>query len=67
MLRNEPHCVHVTTTGLLTPGSQSFAVFLAYYLNSGQFEGTSPIVFAFVGGLAFSIGMPADTTLADET
>ncbi|KDN59889.1 putative major facilitator superfamily transporter [Colletotrichum sublineola] len=35
---------------------QSYAVFLAYYLNSGAFPGASPIALAFVGGLSFSVG-----------
>lgn len=36
--------------------TQSYAVFLAYYINSGEFDGASDITFAFVGGLSFSIG-----------
>ncbi|KAH7347417.1 major facilitator superfamily domain-containing protein [Plectosphaerella cucumerina] len=45
--------VNMHTWGL----NSSFAVFLAYYLNSGQFDGTSPIVFAFVGGIAFCLAL----------
>ncbi|TQS32729.1 hypothetical protein Golomagni_06948, partial [Golovinomyces magnicellulatus] len=45
--------VNVHTWGL----NASFAVFLAHYLNSGQFDDTGPVVFAFVGGLAFSIAL----------
>ncbi|ORY66484.1 major facilitator superfamily domain-containing protein [Pseudomassariella vexata] len=37
--------------------NSSFAVFLAYYLRSGTFEGTSTIGYAFVGGLSLSIAM----------
>ncbi|KAL2879086.1 hypothetical protein SGCOL_005506 [Colletotrichum sp. CLE4] len=36
--------------------NSSYAVFLAYYLNSGAFPGASPISLAFVGGLSFSVG-----------
>ncbi|TQN69968.1 putative transporter MCH2, partial [Colletotrichum shisoi] len=36
--------------------NSSYAVFLAYYLNSGAFPDASPIVLAFVGGLSFSVG-----------
>ncbi|KAJ0276176.1 hypothetical protein CBS470a_010930 [Colletotrichum nupharicola] len=35
--------------------NSSYAVFLAYYLNSGAFPGASPITLAFVGGLSFSV------------
>ncbi|TDZ75028.1 putative transporter MCH2 [Colletotrichum trifolii] len=37
--------------------NSSYAVFLAYYLNSGAFPGASPIVLAFVGGLSFSVAL----------
>ncbi|KAM0322549.1 hypothetical protein ACHAQA_009396 [Verticillium albo-atrum] len=37
--------------------NSSYAVFLAYYINSGAFGDTSPITFAFVGGLSFSIAL----------
>ncbi|KAM0323756.1 hypothetical protein ACHAQA_008693 [Verticillium albo-atrum] len=45
--------INMHTWGL----NASFAVFLAYYLKSSQFDGTSPIVFAFVGGLAFALAL----------
>jgi hypothetical protein len=45
---------HLLTTA--TDNHQSYAVFLAYYINSGEFDGASDITFAFVGGLSFSIG-----------
>jgi hypothetical protein len=35
---------------------QSYAVFLAYYLNSGAFPEATPLILAFVGGLSFSVG-----------
>ncbi|KAI8194925.1 putative transporter MCH2 [Colletotrichum sp. SAR 10_86] len=37
--------------------NSSYAVFLAYYLNSGAFPGASPITLAFVGGLSFSVAL----------
>ncbi|WYZ35736.1 hypothetical protein EsH8_X_000383 [Colletotrichum jinshuiense] len=37
--------------------NSSYAVFLAYYLNSGAFPGATPISLAFVGGLSFSIAL----------
>ena len=37
--------------------SQAYAVFLAYYLTSNAFPGSSAISLAFVGGLSISIGM----------
>ncbi|GJC91114.1 putative transporter MCH2 [Colletotrichum liriopes] len=37
--------------------NSSYAVFLAYYLNSGAFPGASPIALAFVGGLSFSVAL----------
>lgn len=49
-------CVFLTnahTWGL----NSSYAVFLAYYINSGEFDGASDITFAFVGGLSFSIAL----------
>ena len=46
--------VNAHTWGL----NSSYAVFLAYYLRSGTIEGSSPLGFAFTGGLSISIGMP---------
>lgn len=46
--------VNAHTWGL----NSSYAVFLAYYLRSGTIIGSSPLSFAFVGGLSISIGMP---------
>ncbi|KAL2760043.1 hypothetical protein ACRALDRAFT_2038769 [Sodiomyces alcalophilus JCM 7366] len=37
--------------------NSSYAVFLAYYLNSGAFPDADPITIAFVGGLSFSIAL----------
>lgn len=37
--------------------NSSYAVFLAYYLRAGAFEGASDIAFAFVGGLSISIAL----------
>ncbi|KAL0767128.1 hypothetical protein CaCOL14_010697 [Colletotrichum acutatum] len=37
--------------------NSTYAVFLAYYLNSGAFPGASPISLAFVGGLSFSVAL----------
>ncbi|OLN97969.1 putative transporter MCH2 [Colletotrichum chlorophyti] len=37
--------------------NSSYAVFLAYYLNSGAFPGATPIALAFVGGLSFSVAL----------
>ncbi|KAK4128256.1 MFS general substrate transporter [Parathielavia appendiculata] len=37
--------------------NSSYAVFLAYYLRSGTIEGSSPLGFAFVGGLSISIAL----------
>lgn len=34
--------------------NSSYAVFLAYYLRSGTIDGSSPLAFAFVGGLSIS-------------
>jgi MFS family permease len=45
--------VNAHTWGL----NSSYAVFLAYYLRSGTIEGSSPLGFAFVGGLSISISM----------
>ncbi|KAL2128036.1 hypothetical protein VTI74DRAFT_9824 [Chaetomium olivicolor] len=42
--------VNAHTWGL----NSSYAVFLAYYLRSGTIEGSSPLGFAFVGGLSIS-------------
>lgn len=36
--------------------SQTFSVFLAYYLREGTFTNASPIGYAFVGGLSISVG-----------
>ncbi|KAL2158577.1 hypothetical protein VTH06DRAFT_4344 [Thermothelomyces fergusii] len=43
--------VNAHTWGL----NSSYAVFLAYYLRSGNIEGASALGFAFVGGLSISI------------
>lgn len=45
--------VNAHTWGL----NSSYAVFLAYYLNSNVFPGTTPIAFAFVGGLSVSMSL----------
>lgn len=45
--------VNAHTWGL----NSSYAVFLAYYLNSNAFPGTQPIAYAFVGGLSVSIAL----------
>ncbi|KAK4154025.1 major facilitator superfamily domain-containing protein [Chaetomidium leptoderma] len=45
--------VNAHTWGL----NSSYAVFLAYYLRSGSIEGSSPLGFAFVGGLSISISL----------
>ncbi|KAK4188347.1 major facilitator superfamily domain-containing protein [Podospora australis] len=45
--------VNAHTWGL----NSSYAVFLAYYLRSGTIEGSSPLAFAFVGGLSISISL----------
>ncbi|KAK3996457.1 major facilitator superfamily domain-containing protein [Cladorrhinum sp. PSN332] len=45
--------VNAHTWGL----NSSYAVFLAYYLRSGALGGSSPLVFAFVGGLSISISL----------
>ncbi|OIW34735.1 MFS general substrate transporter [Coniochaeta ligniaria NRRL 30616] len=45
--------VNAHTWGL----NSSYAVFLAYYLHSNAFPGTSPMAFAFVGGLSISIAL----------
>lgn len=45
--------VNAHTWGL----NSSYAVFLAYYLNSGTFPNASPLSFAFVGGLSVSIAL----------
>ncbi|KAK4162540.1 major facilitator superfamily domain-containing protein [Cladorrhinum sp. PSN259] len=45
--------VNAHTWGL----NSSYAVFLAYYLRSGFLGGSSPLAFAFVGGLSISISM----------
>jgi hypothetical protein len=45
--------VNAHTWGL----NSSYAVFLAYYLRSGTITGSSPLAFAFVGGLSISIGI----------
>ncbi|KAG8165039.1 hypothetical protein KVR01_005314 [Diaporthe batatas] len=37
--------------------NSAYAVFLAYYLNSNAFPGSSKIAFAFVGGLSISIAL----------
>ncbi|KUI60464.1 putative transporter MCH2 [Cytospora mali] len=37
--------------------NSAYAVFLAYYLNSNTFPGSSSISFAFVGGLSISIAL----------
>jgi len=36
--------------------NSSYSVFLAYYLRSGSIAGSSPLAFAFVGGLSISMG-----------
>ena len=36
---------------------QSFGVFLAYYLDNDVFTGGTPIKYAFIGGLNFSVAM----------
>jgi hypothetical protein len=36
---------------------QSYSVFLAYYLRSGALKGSSPLAFAFVGGLSISMAL----------
>lgn len=46
--------VNAHTWGL----NSSYAVFLAYYLRSGTIAGSSPLGFAFVGGLSISTGRP---------
>ncbi|KAL2018951.1 hypothetical protein VTK56DRAFT_10245 [Thermocarpiscus australiensis] len=45
--------VNAHTWGL----NSSYAVFLAYYLRAGIITGSSPLAFAFVGGLSISIAM----------
>jgi hypothetical protein len=45
--------VNAHTWGL----NSSYAVFLAYYLRSGGIVGSSPLAFAFVGGLSISIAL----------
>ncbi|SPQ18916.1 213e2d1a-9612-48e8-9324-017662670848 [Thermothielavioides terrestris] len=45
--------VNAHTWGL----NSSYAVFLAYYLRSGSIVGSSPLGFAFVGGLSISIAL----------
>ncbi|KAK0729417.1 major facilitator superfamily domain-containing protein [Apiosordaria backusii] len=45
--------VNAHTWGL----NSSYAVFLAYYLRSGDIAGSSPLAFAFVGGLSISISL----------
>jgi hypothetical protein len=40
-----------------------FGVFLAYYLANDHFPGATPLQFAFVGGLSFSIGSYTTTVL----
>jgi hypothetical protein len=45
--------VNAHTWGL----NSSYAVFLAYYLRSGTIDGSSPLGFAFVGGLSISISL----------
>lgn len=34
-----------------------FGVFLAFYLKSNTYPGATPLQFAFIGGLCFSVGM----------
>lgn len=46
--------------------NSAYAVFLAYYLKNDAFPGSSPLEFAFVGGLSISMAMlisPVATTL----
>lgn len=45
--------VNAHTWGL----NSSYAVFLAHYLRSGSIGGSSPLAFAFVGGLSISISL----------
>lgn len=56
--------VNAHTWGL----NSSYAVFLAYYLRSGGITGSSPLAFAFVGGLSISIGnsLPSFDTIPEE-
>ncbi|KAK0656417.1 major facilitator superfamily domain-containing protein [Cercophora newfieldiana] len=37
--------------------NSSYSVFLAYYLRSGTLNGSSPLAFAFVGGLSISMAL----------
>ncbi|KAK4452952.1 major facilitator superfamily domain-containing protein [Podospora aff. communis PSN243] len=37
--------------------NSSYSVFLAYYLRSGVLNGSSPLAFAFVGGLSISMAL----------
>lgn len=43
--------VNAHTWGL----NSSYAVFLAYYLRTGTVVGSSPLAFAFIGGLSISL------------
>ncbi|KAL2257905.1 hypothetical protein VTK26DRAFT_8989 [Humicola hyalothermophila] len=45
--------VNAHTWGL----NSSYAVFLAHYLRTGTINGSSPLAFAFVGGLSISISL----------
>ncbi|KAK4197745.1 major facilitator superfamily domain-containing protein [Triangularia verruculosa] len=45
--------VNAHTWGL----NSSYAVFLAYYLRAGDIAGSSPLAFAFVGGLSISTSL----------
>lgn len=40
-----------------------FGVFLAFYLANDHFPGATPLQFAFVGGLSFSVGLCTPTIL----
>lgn len=43
-----------------------FGVFLAFYLAHDHFPGATPLQFAFVGGLSFSVGSYTATVLFND-
>ncbi|KAH8787187.1 hypothetical protein BGZ57DRAFT_851171 [Hyaloscypha finlandica] len=63
------YCWHNNTgllAALLIIDAQSYGVFLGYYLENGIYAAATPMDFAFIGGLNFSVAMlasPAVTVL----
>lgn len=52
---SQPRCLEVDLSPLTFP--KSYGVFLAYYLANNTYPGSSPLEFAFVGGLSIALAL----------